>query len=121
MSDHPIVHVEISAKDRKASAKFYEDVFGWKMTDIPEMNYTTFEYEDGRGGGLNPVTDDYPAGTVMVYIQTDDIEKSLEKITLHGGKLLLQKKEIPSMGWYAFFEDPGGNQLALYKGMQQAE
>jgi len=42
MSTHPIVHVEISAIDRKKSSKFYEDVFGWKVQHIDEMNYTTF-------------------------------------------------------------------------------
>jgi predicted enzyme related to lactoylglutathione lyase len=50
MSKHPVVHIEFSAADRQAAGKFYQDVFGWKITDVPEMNYTMFEYEEGRGG-----------------------------------------------------------------------
>jgi len=114
MSKHPIVHVEFSAHDREAAGKFYSDVFGWKVQQVPEMNYATFEAEGGPGGGFNPVSDNYPAGTVAVYIQTDDIDATLAKITAAGGKVLVPKSEIPNTGWFAFFSDPTGNQVALY-------
>ena len=29
MSNHPIVHIEIPAKDTGAAGKFYGDLFGW--------------------------------------------------------------------------------------------
>jgi len=117
MSKHPIVHIELSADDRTSAAKFYEDVFGWKTTDMPEMNYTLFEYEEGRGGGFNPVSDENPAGTVIIYIQADDIESTLVKIEAQGGKVVLPKNEIPNTGWFALFKDPTGNLMALYKSM----
>ena len=119
MSKHPIVHVEISAKDRKESAEFYSKVFGWQMQHIDEMSYTTFGTGDEGevGGGLNPVTDENPAGTVTVYIGADDIEATLAEIEAHGGKKVMDKMEIPGMGWFAFFQDPTGNTLALYKDM----
>jgi predicted enzyme related to lactoylglutathione lyase len=122
MSKHPIVHVEISAEDRKASADFYSKVFGWEMQHMDEMHYTTFATSDDEnavGGGLNPVTAENPAGTVTVYIGTDDIEGSLAEIEANGGQTILPKTEIPQMGWFAFFKDPTGNTLALYKGMDQ--
>ena len=115
MSNHPIVHIEISANNRKEASKFYERIFGWKITHDDQMDYSMFEYEDGRGGGFNPVSDHNPAGTVTIYIQSDDIEATLEKIEANGGKTILQKSEIPGIGWYAFFQDPTGNTLALYK------
>jgi predicted enzyme related to lactoylglutathione lyase len=34
MSKHPIVHVEISARDLEAAGKFYADVFDWKVKYI---------------------------------------------------------------------------------------
>ena len=55
MSQHPIVHIEISTKDRESDAQFYSQLFGWKFEHMPEMNYATFEAEGGPGGGLNPV------------------------------------------------------------------
>lgn len=118
MSKHPIVHVEISASDRKATADFYSTVFGWEMRHIDEMDYTTFATgENEVGGGLNPVTDENPVGTILVYIGTDDIEASLADIEANGGQLVAPKMEIPNMGWFAVFKDPAGNTMALYKDM----
>ena len=31
MSDHPIVHIELSADDPMAAGKFYGEVFGWDI------------------------------------------------------------------------------------------
>ena len=119
MSKHPIVHIEFSASDRQAAGKFYNDVFGWKITDSPEMNYTEFEYEEGRGGGFNTVSESNPAGTVTVYIEANDIEGTLAKIEANGGKIILPKSEIPNVGWFAFFSDPTGNQVALFKSITE--
>jgi hypothetical protein len=56
MPNHPIVHVEISANDRESAGKFYSELFGWKIQQMPEMDYATFDYGvEGVGGGLNPV------------------------------------------------------------------
>jgi predicted enzyme related to lactoylglutathione lyase len=62
MSKHPIVHIEFSTKDRKESGKFYNELFGWNVQQMPEMDYAMFESGEGVGGGLNPVTEGFPAG-----------------------------------------------------------
>ena len=117
---HPIVHIEIPARDPKTNAKFYGDAFGWKLENAPEFDYWMFSAEGGPGGGF-PGTEG-PGGSkigeVIVYVGTDDIEASLAKIESVGGKTLMPKQEIPGMGWFAFFSDPAGNKLALYKSMQ---
>jgi hypothetical protein len=117
MSPHPIVHIEFSAKDREAAAQFYADAFGWKVEQNPEFNYATFEPGEGVAGGFNPITDRYPAGTVVVYIGTDDIEASLAKVESLGGKVMATKTEIPGIGWFGLFQDPTGNLVGLYTAM----
>jgi uncharacterized protein len=120
MHEHPIVHIEFSANDREAAAQFYHEVFGWEVQHMPEMNYSTFMCDDKLGGGFNPISEETPAGTVMVYIQVDDFEATLAEIEARGGKTIIPKTEIPTVGWFAFFADPTGNQVALYKGMPQS-
>ena len=118
MSKHPIVHVEISAHDREAAGKFYSDLFGWNIQQIPEMNYATFDYGvEGVGGGFNLVREDNPAGTVVVYVDTDDIDADLSKVEKLGGKIVAKKSEIPGMGWFGMFTDPTGNLIGLFTGM----
>ncbi len=115
MNDHEIVHVELSAKDRKALSKFYADVFGWEMQHEDAMNYTTFKAGDGVGGGFNPVTEQNPAGTVLVYIDTDDVTASLNAVKKAGGTIISPEMDIPNTGKFGIFRDPQGNMVGLFK------
>ena len=114
MSAHKIVHVDFSSNDRVVSGNFYQELFDWKVKQIPEMDYATFESGDGSvGGGFNPINDDNPAGTVMVYIETDDINASLKQAETLGGTILSQPRHIPDVGLFAYIKDLSGNTLAL--------
>lgn len=111
---HPIVHIEFSATDHRAAARFYAEVFDWVTQEYPDMKYTTFEGPEGStGGGFNNVSEDYPAGTVLVYINTDDVNATLEKVEAAGGKTIVPKFEISGVGHSAIFTDPTGNWVAL--------
>lgn len=114
MSKRNVVHVEIPAASVKSAAEFYQELFGWKMQHVPEFDYTMWEDGSGFGGGFNAVSDEYPVGRVLVYIDSDDIEADLKKVEKLGGKVLTQKTEIPGTGWFGIFQDPTGNMLALY-------
>ena len=117
VSKRNVVHVEIPAVNPEATGKFYQDLFGWKLQHDHELNYSMWEDGTGSGGGFPAVSDDAPAGHVLVYIASDDIEADLKKVEELGGKVIHPKSEIPQMGWYAFFQDPTGNVLGLYTSM----
>jgi len=115
MSTHPIVHIELVANNLEATGKFYADLFGWKIENIPAMNYSTFEAKPGPGGGFVPVgVGQLKPGEVLIHVATDDIDASLAKVNKLGGKTLVPKSEIPEIGWYAIFTDPTGNKVGLY-------
>lgn len=115
MGKHGFVHVEISANDLTAASSFYQQVFNWTVQAMPEMNYALFETGTGPGGGFSPVVPENPAGTVMVYVETDNIEDTLAKVEKAGGKTLQPRTEIPGMGWFAQFKDPTGNILGIFQ------
>ncbi len=117
MSKRNVVHVEIPAQNVQAAGQFYQDLFGWKIQHVPEMNYTMYEDGSGSGGGFPQVSAENPAGQVLVYIDSDDIEADLAKVEALGGKVLHKKTEIPQTGWFGIFQDPTGNVLALYTSM----
>jgi predicted enzyme related to lactoylglutathione lyase len=114
MSKRNIVHVEIPAANVEGAGRFYQDLFGWKLQHMPEMNYTMWEDESGGGGGFPQASDENPAGQVLVYIASDDIEADLKNVKKLGGRVLREKTEIPGMGWFGVFQDPTGNVLAVY-------
>lgn len=119
MSKRNVVHVEVPAANLDAAGKFYGDLFGWKITPMPEMKYTMWEAGDHTGGGFPQVSADNPAGQVLVYIDSDDIEADLKNVVKLGGNVLHQKTEIPGFGWFGIFKDPTGNVLGLYTDMNR--
>ena len=121
MSKRNIVHVEIPAANVEGACMFYQELFGWKIQPMPGMNYTMWEAGDGdEYGGFPQVSDENPAGQVLVYIASEDIDADLKKVEKLGGKVLYKKAEIPGTGWFGVFQDPTGNVLALYTSMNPA-
>jgi len=123
MASHPIVHVEIPAKDTKAAGEFYSKLFDWKMELDPQFDYLQFAPEGGPGGGFVQVGEQggmqYKPDSLLVYIGTDDIEGTLRKAESLGGKTILPKTEIPQTGWFAILTDPTGNRIGLYTSIRK--
>lgn len=115
MSDHPIVHVEIPAKDPVKAAQFYKTLFDWGVEEQQSMDYVTFNGGEGTRGGFPRIDGEmYKPGDITLYIDTNDIEGTLKRIESAGGKTVMPKSEIPGMGWFALFVDPSGNRIGLF-------
>ncbi len=119
MSNHPIVHIELSAGDPKAAGEFYANLLGWQVEYDPNMDYVMFNPGKGPAGGFNKVSEQTPAGSIMLYIACDDIDGMLKKADELGGKTLVPKSEIPTVGWFGVFADPTGNAVGLYTPLQR--
>lgn len=115
-----IVHVELPCSDVARAKAFYGDIFGWTFEDVPDMDYTLFQPAGGPGGGLF-VPEEFNPGGSLNYLLVDSIDETTAKIEAAGGKVLVPKAEVPGMGWFAIFQDPEGNAMALWKAAPQAE
>ena len=119
-------HFEIPADSPERARKFYSAAFGWKMTVMPEMDYTMvvtgkvdkagMPTEPGHiGGGIAKRGDHvmHPVVTIMV----DDISAHEKIIEKNGGKILQKKQPIGdgTMGWTGYFKDSEGNTIGLYQ------
>jgi len=49
---NPFVHVELHTQDPHRAKKFYEELFDWKLEDMPGMDYTVINVGEGTGGGM---------------------------------------------------------------------
>ena len=119
MTKRNIVHIEIPTNDSKASADFYQKLFGWHIEHFEEMNYTMWDPHEGPGGGFSPVSEGAKPGEVMIYVNSEDIEADLKKAADLGATIVQNKMEIPNTGWWGVFQDPTGNNIALYTSMNQ--
>ena len=114
MTKRNIVHVEFSSRDFDETSNFYQQLFGWQIERVPEMNYVLWRAGDNSGGGFNPLGGHTKAGDVLVYVDSDDIEADLKKARSLGATVIEEKQEIPGQGWFGVFKDPTGNIVALY-------
>ena len=119
-------HFEIPADKPDRARKFYAATFGWKMNELPDMDYTMVSTgpvdEKGMpkepgfiGGGIGKRGDTltHPVVTIMV----DEITEAEKRIEKNGGKILRRKTPVGdgSMGWTAYFKDSEGNIVGLYQ------
>jgi predicted enzyme related to lactoylglutathione lyase len=110
-----VIHFEINAEKPEQIAKFYEDVFDWKIEKWNgPMDYwmiMTGEEEQGIDGGLVKRTETSmpPVNTISV----PSIDNYLKKIKENKGIIVVPKQAIPGIGWTAYFRDPEGNSFGL--------
>jgi hypothetical protein len=108
----PVVHFEIGSKDSGTAARFYGAVFDWTFADVGPAKLIAGGHEGGMSGMLNALG--HPPETyVMVYVQVDDIEKTLERVAAEGGTKLVGPLPLPDGRRFAWVHDPAGNLLGL--------
>ena len=119
-----IVHVEIPSTDYDKSKAFYEKVFGWIMTPMPEMDYMLWMPTDNNedmGGGFTKT--DKPCecgeGCIAIYIGVDSIDDTTKKIEEAGGAIAVPKTPVGDFGFSAVFKDTAGATVALYEAVPQ--
>lgn len=108
----PVVHFEIGSKDSGTAARFYGAVFDWRFTDVGPAKLIAGGHEGGMSGMLNALG--HPPETyVMVYVQVDDIERTLGRVAAEGGTKLVGPLPLPDGRRFAWVNDPAGNLLGL--------
>jgi predicted enzyme related to lactoylglutathione lyase len=114
--------IEIRTRDAEETVRFYENVFGWRVTGEATADGTAVWLFDTGGeprmqnlrrGGIWSRPSDESLG-VVVYILVEDIEATLGKVTALGGKVVGPKAPQGS-AYRAYFADPSGNVLGLWE------
>jgi predicted enzyme related to lactoylglutathione lyase len=121
------VHFEIHAENPERVAKFYRELFGWKITkwDGP-VDYwlvDTGKKNPGiqgailRRAGKNPdPKEPTPVIAYVLTIDVEDIDGMIEKAKKLGGTEALARQEVPGVGWQVYYKDTESNIF----GMMQA-
>lgn len=116
-----VVHFELPFDEKERAVKFYEDVFGWKAIDIPEMEYVlaTTAKTDKKGmvqdkgginGGMFKRTKKIKAPIIVIGVAS--VDEAVNKAIKAGGKLITSRQSIPN-GSYARVSDSEGNIIGL--------
>ncbi|MFK7821696.1 MAG: VOC family protein [Planctomycetaceae bacterium] len=115
MHANNVCHFAIHADDVERAKTFYADVFGWRFEEWgpPEFYLIHTGPDDSTGirGALQQRQQ--PVGTGFngyeCSISVADVTKTAESIVQHGGTIVYEEVEIPTVGRIVKFADTEGN------------
>lgn len=123
-----VVHFEIHASKPQVLVDFYTEVFGWKFTHMPQMQYWIIDNGDGPGinGGLmqrhGPKPE--PGASVTSHVTVIDVpsvDDYMKRALGAGAKEALPKMSIPGIGYAAYILDPDNNIVGIYQADKDAK
>jgi len=110
-----VIHFEIPADDLPRAISFYGEVFGWqadKWSEGYRPVVTTGTADDpGINGAL--VQRSGKVGGVCNTIDGPSVDEFVARIEAAGGKCVVPKQEIPSVGLLAYCQDTEGNLFGI--------
>jgi uncharacterized protein len=111
----PVVHWQIVTNDADATAAFYRDVFGWKITTQNALGYRQVDTGDGGlKGGFWPAPPTAPS-LVQLFIGVPDVERAVADATLRGAKIIIPATTLPDGDVMAVLLDPAGISFGIVR------
>ena len=106
-----VQHFAINCADVERGRRFYEAVFGWKSSAWGPPGF--YQMDTGGVQGALQKRREIVAGKPMYgfecSIGVEDIDATSKAVLAAGGKIVMPKVTIPTVGTLIFFEDPEGN------------
>jgi predicted enzyme related to lactoylglutathione lyase len=108
-------HFAIHADDVERAKKFYENAFGWKFTSWGPPDFYLIQTGPDEDPGVHGALQgrrEVVAGKPMYGFEctlgVTDIDEAIKAIETGGGKIVMPKFYIPTVGTLIFFEDTEG-------------
>ena len=110
----PVVHFEIGCKDQTKTVDFYKQLFGWQFQAYGTSSMVNTGSTAGIQGHISALGHE-PHNYVTVYVQVENLAASLQRAQELGGKTCVPPTDVPGMGQFAWFTDPEGTIVGLWK------
>jgi uncharacterized protein len=114
--------VDLSTTNALAAKKFYSEIFGWQVVDIPidEKNtYTMLNINGKPVAGLAQMMPDqlekkFPPHW-MSYISVASASETMAKAKELGGNVIMDAMDVMEEGRTGVFQDPEGAMVAIWE------
>ena len=110
-----VIHFEINVDNPERASKFYADTFGWKFQKWGGPRILAGYHRGGFAARNQRRHDEASAsrrGTVNT-IGVASVDESIAAVTKNGGKVVMPKTAIPTIGWFAYCTDTEGNTFGV--------
>jgi len=102
---------ELMTTDIDGAKSFYNKMFNWTLHDMEmDQPYTMATINEQDAAGLMPNPPGYETMPAMwgAYITVDNIETSMKQAVELGGNVILEPRDIPTVGRICVLADPQG-------------
>jgi uncharacterized protein len=115
-----LVFFAIHADDLPKTQRFYEKAFGWRFQPWGPPGFfliATGDRDDpGVQGALQKRHELVPGQRMTGFectIGVEDIDATAAAVKASGGKVIMEKCEIPTVGYLIKIQDPDGNVVCV--------
>lgn len=116
---------ELATPDVKKAKEFYGSLFGWEFVehDMGDMTYTMIKMK-GKDlpAGIWAIPKDKQKEIPphwMIYVLVENVDKSLEKATKQGAKVVRPAMTVGEFGRMGIITDPTGAHIALWQNLRK--
>jgi len=111
-----VIYFDIRANDPEKAARFYKDVFDWKIKKTGNPKYpwridTGDEKEPGISGGIAKRTE--PTDSTALIFDVSSVHEFAGKVKASGGEIIKPKHAIPGVGYLVMCKDSEGNRFGI--------
>lgn len=114
-----VTHFEIYGPDPAALARFYAEVFGWRIEQMPGVDYWRVDAggatpERALHGGLTYRAIPNLNGWLL-WVNVASVDETVEVIVRHGGAVMRPKTAVPRTAWVTVVADPAKNIFGIWQ------
>jgi len=110
------IHFEIPADDLNRAKSFYNRLFGWEIYKVPgRKNYLLITADGEKRVSSSIIKRFSPRQTTIIYFDVPSVEECSARILELGGEIVVSKKPIPGVGYFAICHDTENNNFGIWE------
>jgi predicted enzyme related to lactoylglutathione lyase len=111
--------VDLATPDIEASARFYGEVLGWEVPELPtsaEMGGYRRAKKNGKDvAGVMPLMQEGQPPAWSTYVSVADADATAAAVTANGGTQVAEPMDVMELGRMAVFTDPTGAFFGIWQ------
>jgi hypothetical protein len=114
--------VELGTTDQPAAKKFYSDLFGWSVNDLPigpDSFYTMLQLRGKDVAALCQLNPEQLAQGIpphwLLYIAVESADEAAKAVIAAGGKTMMEPFDVFDAGRMTVAQDPAGATFGIWQ------
>jgi predicted enzyme related to lactoylglutathione lyase len=111
--------VDLATPDIEAAERFYGELFGWEIPELPDSaemgGYRRAKLGGRDVAGVVPLMQEGQPPAWSTYISVDDADAFARAVQENGGTMVAEPMEVSNYGRLALFTDPEGAFFGIWE------